>query len=178
MGRVKLLEVFKDFKVRVVSRRPNGTEYVGEVVPLAPRPTGGGITYEELARLRAKGEILYRKVSPEEIDAYVFRLQQRYPDRGYRVVPVTVKEWGFCLRTRRKSKVMFRPVRCLRGRRRFLVIRKRPGHPKDVPLYYEVKTGTWFVPSSYLRRARRLAMFIIMVTLGALGVSQTRWWRR
>jgi len=178
MREMRLLEVFKDFKIELISRRSGGVEYVGTVKPLAPRPTGGEITYEELARLRADTDILYRRVSPEEINAYVFSLQRRFPDRGYRLINHTVKEWGFYLRMRRKSKVMVRPVRYLRRVRHFLVIRKRPKHPKDVPLYYELTTGLWFVPASYLRKARRLAMFIIATTLGALGVSQTRWWRR
>ena len=44
-----------------------------------------------------------------------------------------------------------------------------------IPIYVDLERQEFYVPQSYLRRRKKLANYIIMRTLGTLGVSRMRY---
>jgi len=102
--------------------------------------------YEALYRVekRANPKI----VTAQDLEEYVRRLQQRYPNHNF----------------------------YLRRYKNFYVITRKGKWVKDrVSIYVDVGTQSFYVPKSYIEKNPQLANYIIMVALGALGVSQSKY---
>jgi len=95
-----------------------------------------------------------REVTLEDLKEYVKKLQKRYPSKGFRLR----KYKGFRVIDQRSYVVKD-------GKKRRVYTR--------VPIYFDLKNQRFYVPSSYVRRRSKLVNYICMVTLGALGVSQS-----
>lgn len=80
------------------------------------------------------------------IKRHIKDLQERYPDKGYEARDMTLK-----------GERMLRIRRADKGLRR-------------VPIYFEVRTGRFFVPKTYVKRKYRLTCSVINYRLHALGV--------
>jgi hypothetical protein len=78
---------------------------------------------------------------------YVNSLQQRYPNHN------------FYLRRWRNYHIITRKGKYVKGR---------------VSIYIDLEKQAFYIPKSYLQKNPKLANYIIMVTLGALGVSQSK----
>jgi len=86
-------------------------------------------------------------VTEQDLEEYVTSLQQRYPNHNF----------------------------YLRRYRNLYVITRRGKWIKDrVSIYVDLEKQAFYVPKSYIEKNPKLANYIIMVTLGALGVSQSK----
>jgi len=55
-------------------------------------------------------------------------------------------------------------------------LRRKVKRKKDaIPIYVDLSKQRFFVPESHVKRKRRLVNYIIMITLGSLGVSQSQY---
>ena len=135
VGRVKLLEVFKDFEVTVRGKGQFGR-------------------YNQMFIVEPKKDA--EPITKEALEAYVENLKRRYPGEGFR------------LRKYKNYIVLDKPSRRWKGNRLVKV--------KDrVPIYFDLKNQKFYVPKWYVEKRTRLTNFIIMVTLGALGVTRVRY---
>jgi len=134
---MKLLEVFKDFQIQIrgMSNRYKATFKV------VPKPNPKHVTLEDLQN-------------------YIKRLQEKYPERNFYL---------------RKTRV--------KGKEYYVITRKCYYIGKDgkrhraydrVPIYVDLENQKFYVPKSYVEKSRRLTNYICMVTLGSLGVSQSK----
>jgi len=98
-----------------------------------------------------------------ELREYVRNMQRRYPDREFKL-----------------------GTRTLNGKKYYIITRKK--YQKDeegkahkvkdrIPIYFDLETQKAYVPESYLKTKPKLANYLCMVTLGALGLSQPRYAR-
>jgi len=132
---MKLLEVFKDFQVKVRGRGQFGR-------------------YNQLFIVEPKDK--WEPITKEALEGYVENLNKRYPNEGFR------------LRKYKQYVVLDKPSRRWKGGRLVKV--------KDrVPIYFDLKNQKFYVPKWYVEKRTRLTNFIIMVTLGALGVTRVKY---
>ena len=73
-----------------------------------------------------------KKPNLNDLIAYVERLKERYPDKGF--------DWAI-----RKI-----------GGREFFVIRRKPYDYRNPPIYIDLESGRWYIPASYVRRKPKL----------------------
>ena len=87
-----------------------------------------------------------RKLTREQLDAYVERLRKKYPEKGFRgaVVEIDGEE--------------------------YYVIRRDPPDLKNPPIYVRLKDGRIFVPRSYVEREPRLTAFVVYMRAYDMGV--------
>ena len=114
-------------------------------------------TYQLVRREDAK------RVTLEDLEKYVENLRQRYPERGFklRIAKFRGKTYYVIDQDVYERK---------RGRRK----RKK----KDrVPIYFDLERQEVYIPESYWRTNQRLAAYILMRTLGALGISTVKYVR-
>ena len=137
-----MLEVFKDFEV-VVRGKCNYGRYEAEFV-IEPKTNPKTVTLKDL-------------------ESYVERLRQRYPDKNFYLRRTHVKGRLFYVITRKSY------VTLPNGKRKR--VRDR------VPIYVDLESQRFYVPASYVKKQRRLVNYIVMRTLGALGVSTSRYLR-
>mgnify|MGYP000011619538 CR=1 FL=1 len=173
---MKLLEVFKDFQVEVIGSSQHGRYRALYIVE--PKPNHEPITVEDLKE-------------------YVEKLRQKYPDRGFYLrkyknfIVLTQKTviaprgvQGEIKRTRKQLKrymklLMPSPVdlwmiHLLREKLRKLSSKVKV--KKDaVPIYFDLESQKIYVPKTYVERKPKLVNYILMRTLGALGVARTRY---
>ena len=102
--------------------------------------------YEAFYRIEKKANP--KIITEQHLVDYVRSLQQRYPNHNF----------------------------YLRSYKNFYVITRKGKYVKDrVSIYVDIGTQTFYVPKSYIEKNPKLANYIIMVTLGALGVSQSKY---
>jgi len=173
---VKLLEVFRDFDVVVKSwtfrPRHNTTKLV---VPLQ-KP---------------------RVVTPSDLRRHVQRLQRRFPDRNFTLrrykgmYVVTRPSYRRALdkdharKLRAERRKLMRRIPMVRTISRVILLnkireidtmlRKRKRIKDRVPIYFDLEAQRFYVPHTYVETQPKLVNYICMVTLGALGVSQSRY---
>ncbi|RLI87407.1 MAG: hypothetical protein DRP01_01910 [Archaeoglobales archaeon] len=115
--------------------------------------------YDQLFEVVKKSEP--RRLELEDLVEYVEGLRRRYPTHEFRLREVELNGRKFHVIDRKSWK------RLEDGRR--VRVRDR------IPIYVDLERQEFYVPQSYLKRRKRLANYIIMRTLGALGVSRVRY---
>jgi hypothetical protein len=102
--------------------------------------------YEAVYRVEKKPNP--KTVTEDDLVKYVNSLQQRYPNHNF-----YLRRW-----------------------RNYHIITRKGKYVKDrVSIYIDLQKQTFYIPKSYLEKNPKLANYIIMVTLGALGVSQSKY---
>jgi hypothetical protein len=102
--------------------------------------------YEAVYRVERKANP--KTVTEEDLIKYVNSLQQRYPNHNF-----YLRRW-----------------------RNYHIITRKGKYVKDrVSLYIDLEKQAFYIPKSHLEKNPKLANYIIMVTLGALGVSQSKY---
>jgi len=88
----------------------------------------------------------------EDLERYVDGLRARFPEKDFVLIKGNVEG------------------------KEYYVITKTPRHKsKDyVPIYFDLEEQRFFVPEYYLKDRPKLVNYIVMVTLGSLGISQTK----
>jgi len=102
-----------------------------------------------------------KKLTLEDLAEYVFNLKERYPDRGFQLREVELDGRKFYVIDKKSWRKL------PNGRR--VRVRDR------IPIYVDLERQEFYVPQSYLKRRKRLTNYIIMRTLGTLGVSTVRY---
>jgi hypothetical protein len=96
-----------------------------------------------------------RELTLRDLEDYVTNLQVRYPQRAFYLRRTYFNGKLYFVIT---QKTFFQGKR-VRGR---------------VPIYFDLEEQTFHIPASYPKKHPKLTNYIIMRTLGTLGVSQTR----
>jgi len=102
-----------------------------------------------------------RRVTFEDLAEYVFNLKERYPSENFQLREVELNGRKFYV-IDKKSRKKLPDGRVVRVNDR-------------VPIYIDLERQEFYVPKWYLKNRRRLANYIIMRTLGKLGVSRVRY---
>ena len=137
---MKLLEVFKDFDIKLRGKSNFG-RYEGEYL-LVKKASPKVVTEQDLAR-------------------YVAKLQQKFPERKFQLKIRKYKGVTYYIID---QDIWIRQ----RGRRK--------QRKKDrVPIFFDVEEQKIYVPKSFVDRNKRLVGYILMRTLGALGISTVKW---
>jgi len=93
------------------------------------------------------------KLTETDLSIYVERLQHRYPNEGFYLRKTTWKGKTLHVLAKRKNK-----------------------HAKGrIPLYFDLTNQKFYINQKDLKQNERLANYLIMVTLGSLGVSQSKY---
>jgi hypothetical protein len=113
-------------------------------------------------------KIVPKKTRPtlalEDLQNYVQQLQQRFPNRNFYLRHTHVA-----------------------GKEYYVITRKCYALGQDgkqhrvwdrVPIYVDLTEQKFYIAQSYLKTRPKLVNFIVMRTLGALGISQSRYARR
>jgi len=173
---VRLLEVFKDFEVKVRGKSFHSQYDAEYIVVPKKRP---------------------KKVTLEDLKNYVRRLQQRYPQRNFKLRKyknfyiITQQITYVDEETKRGINALRRRLRSINRRllpsvidryERIILsqklnnLRRRVKRRKDViPIYIDLENQKFYVPKSYVEKRRKLTNYIIMRTLGTLGVSTSKY---
>jgi hypothetical protein len=93
------------------------------------------------------------QLTETELSTYVEKLQHKYPNEGFYMRKLT---W--------KGKTLH-------------VLAKRKNHHAQgrIPLYFDLQNQKYYIDKRDLQKNQRLANYIIMVTLGTLGISQSKY---
>jgi len=173
---MKLLEVFKDLQIEIIGSSQHGRYKALYMV--VPRKDAEPITLEKLKQ-------------------YVERLQQRYPQRQFYLrkyknyIVLTQKTviaprgvHGEIKRTRKIIKKYERlklqtPVHqylIFKLKQRLRQLYRRIRVKKDVvSIYFDLEKQKIYVPKSHVDKKPRLVNYLLMRTLGALGISKTKY---
>lgn len=100
-------------------------------------------------------------VTLEDLKRYVENLQKRYPDHGFKLDRVVVNGRELYVVTRKSA------LKMPDGSRK--KVRDR------IPIYVDLVSQKFYVPKTYVKRQYKLTCYIIMRTLGALGVSTVKY---
>jgi hypothetical protein len=92
-------------------------------------------------------------ITETDLKTYVERLKQRYPTEGFYL---------------RKIKWHGKTLHVI-GKR------KRKGVTGRIPIYFDLQNQKFYIDKKDLEKNERLANYIIMVTLGSLGISQSKY---
>jgi type II secretory pathway component GspD/PulD (secretin) len=101
------------------------------------------------------------RVDLDRIQKYVQSLQQRYPDKNFMLKKVKIEGKEYYVISR-KSYIITPD-----GKRK--KVRDR------IPIYIDLEEQAFYIPKSYIEKNRKLANYVIMRVLGALGVSRVRY---
>ncbi|MEM7817886.1 MAG: hypothetical protein QXP52_00140 [Candidatus Aenigmatarchaeota archaeon] len=90
-----------------------------------------------------------KKITLEDLKNFVKKLNERYPEEGF----------------------------CLIKQKDLYIITKNNEHRKlnFVPIYFDLKNQKIFIEKEYAEKEKRLTNYILMRTLGALGISQSKY---
>lgn len=102
-----------------------------------------------------------RSITIDDLRSYVESLNQKYPDRGFTLRKVSLGTRTFYVITK-KSYVKT-------GHKKIKIVKDR------IPIYADLKNQEFYVPASYLKNQRKLANYVIMRVLGALGISTVKY---
>jgi hypothetical protein len=102
-----------------------------------------------------------KTVTIEDLAKHIEDLQRRFPDRNFYMKTTKINGRTFHVITR-KTYVM-QPD----GTKKRVYDR--------VPIYMDIENQKFYVPESYVKKQYRLTCYIIMRTLGTLGVSTTKY---
>lgn len=107
--------------------------------------------------VRTSGEITL-----EKLQKYVESLQTKYPDRQFMLKAVNYRGRTLYVVTRKSY---------IKENGRIKVVKDR------VPIYFDLDRQKVYVPKSYIEKSRKLANYILMRTLGTLGVAKVKYVR-
>jgi len=99
----------------------------------------------------------------KDLERHIQNLQRRYPDRNFYLRHTHVRGKEFYVITRKCYYI---------GKDG-----KRHRAYDRVPIYIDLKNQTFYVPASYVKKRRKLVNYICMITLGSLGISQSKYVR-
>lgn len=105
-------------------------------------------------------------ITRKALKKWIKDLQQRYPDKAYYLSREKVSYWLIDAK--------FNPCHFYPHTAMFWILGRKSEKGKDVPIYYSMTDGAFYVPSSYIRKKRRLVSSILSYRLRDLGVSH-RW---
>jgi hypothetical protein len=93
------------------------------------------------------------QLTETDLGIYTERLQQRYPNEGFYLRKLT---W--------KNKTLH-------------VLAKRKNHHTQgrIPLYFDLENQKFYIDKKDLQQNEKLANYLIMVVLGSLGISQSKY---
>jgi len=132
-----------------------------------------------------------KTITLEDLENYVQRLAVHYPERNFDLkkihLPNPAEEAELKKRIEYYQTKLFRtPIDTVMlqrysqklqqlPRKLFYIITQKAS-PR-VPIYVDLETQTFYIPKTYLKRKRKLTNYILMRTLGALGISQSKYYR-
>jgi len=167
---MKLQQVFTDFRIVVRGKGQMGRYPQTFIVQPRKRP---------------------KTLTLEHLENYVQRLAVRYPQRNFDLKKIRLRDphekaehekWIKYYQTKPFKSVIDRLMAQRHAeeleklpRKTFHIITQKAS-PK-VPIYVDLETQTFYVPKTYLKRKRKLVNYILMRTLGALGISQSKYYR-
>jgi hypothetical protein len=108
--------------------------------------------YDQLFKLTRKPDT---QITLDLLQKYVTQLQQKHPQRGFR------------LKKRGKFHIIDQTLYREDGKRK----------QDRIPIYFNIETQEIFVPDSYIERKPRLANYILTRTLGALGIAKVKYYK-
>jgi len=90
-----------------------------------------------------------KEIKLEDLKAYVQKLQNKYPNRGFR----------------------------LKKRGKYYIVDQeyRDGRKDRIPIYFDLDAQKVYVPSSYLKSRKKLANYLLMRALGTLGLAKVKY---
>ena len=93
------------------------------------------------------------KLTETDLSTYVEKLKHKYPNEGFYLRKTTWK-----------------------GRTLHIIAKRKKRHVQGrIPLYFDLKNQKFYVDKRDLQKNEKLANYIIMVTLGSLGISQSKY---
>jgi hypothetical protein len=95
----------------------------------------------------------------KDLEDYVSEMRERYPERPFYLRRTYTSGAYYYVITQST----FKDGKRVKGR---------------ISIYFDLGTQKFYVPASYIKKNRKLASYLIMRTLGKLGVSQTKSARR
>jgi hypothetical protein len=101
------------------------------------------------------------RVDLDRIQQYVKSLQTRFPDKNFMLKKVKVEGKEYYVISR-KSYIITPD-----GKRK--KVRDR------IPIYIDLENQAFYIPKSYIEKNRKLANFVILRVLGALGVARAKY---
>jgi hypothetical protein len=112
-------------------------------------------SYSRVEDYRVKREVIEvedkPKLTKEVLEEHVKKLMEKYPQRGFKIVEKKIGEKTFI--------VLDQYYKTPEGKRK-----------KDrIPIYFDLESQKAFIPSSFIKTKKRLASYIVLRTLGALG---------
>lgn len=134
---MKLLKVFQDINpiIRGMSGQRHYTAYF-KLVPLQRTP-----------------------LTVQELEEYVRRLQEKYPDKGFHLQKRKVNSKLYYVITKKK----------------YITIDGRKVRQYDrCPIYIDVETNSIYIPEYYYRIKPKLCNYILMRTLGTLKLATVK----
>jgi len=175
---MRLLEVFKDFEVIV-----NGASQFGRY----------RATFKVVPKNKPK------RLTQKDLEKYIKKLQERYPKRNFKLrkyknfLVISQKTTYVDKKTQREINTLKARLRNINRRllqsavdryekivitQQLKKLKRKVKKKKDVvPIYVDLKKQRFFVPESYVKNNPKLVNYICMVTLGSLGVSQSKYVR-
>jgi hypothetical protein len=93
------------------------------------------------------------QLTETELGIYVEKLQHKYPNEGFYMRKLT---W--------KGKTLHVIAKC-----------KNHHAQGRIPLYFDLQNQKYYIDKRDLQKNEKLANYIIMVTLGSLGISQSKY---
>jgi len=173
---MKLLEVWRDFKIEVVGSSQHGRYKALYIV--VPRENAKPITLEDLKE-------------------YIEKLKQKYPQRQFYLrryknyVVLTQKTViapsGVHGEIKKLRKIIRKYQRLMiqtalhqyliyKLREQIKQLSRQITVKKDaIPIYFDLQNQRIYVPKTYMDKKPKLANYILMRTLGALGLTKTRY---
>jgi hypothetical protein len=93
------------------------------------------------------------KITEEALKSYVERLASKYPEEGFTLTKVRLGKTTYYVMTKVGERAKF----------------------SNVPIYFDIENQKIFVPKECVDNNEKLTNYILMRTLGALGVTQSKY---
>lgn len=173
---MKLLEVFRDFEIEVVGASQHGRYRALYMV--VPKKNSEPLTMEKL-------------------EQYIERLRQKYPQRHFylrkyknyvvlsQLTVIAPKGVHGEIKHIRKIIGKYQKLKLSSPVHEYLIyklkqrlsqLHRQIKVKKDVvPIYFDLENQKIFVPKSYVKSKPKLVNYILMRTLGALGLTTTKY---
>jgi len=114
--------------------------------------------YDQTFRVEPKEN--HEPLTIDRLREYVRKMRERYPEREFKLATRTVNGKKYYIITRKSYKKENGKIHRVWDR---------------VPIYFDLEEQKAYVPEFYVRTRPKLVNYICMVTLGALGLSQSRY---
>jgi len=108
--------------------------------------------YRQLFKLIPKPNA--KPVTLQDLENYVKNLQQKYPDKNFNLLKKTINGKTYYIINKKKR------------------IQSKKQIYDRVPIWFDLENQKIYVPKSYVTRQKRLTNYILMRTLGTLGLAK------